>query len=64
MFFWSKPTPSKEALLKQLENFDKALDFLTQRLDAGAISMEEFSKKCEEMGKKKEKVLKQLEKYD
>lgn len=64
MFFWSKPTPSKESLEKQLESFDKALDMLSKRLDGGLITMEEFSKKCQEMGKKKKKVLEQLAKYN
>lgn len=60
---WFK-TPSKEVLEKELEGLDKALDMLKERYEKKAIPLEGFSKQCEDMRKKREKILKQLEKYN
>ncbi len=45
-----------------LEGFEKTLKLLQERYEKKLITLEEFSKKCEELGKKKEKYLKKLEK--
>ena len=45
-----------------LEGFEKTLKLLPERYEKKLITLEEFSKKCEELGKKKEKYLKKLEK--
>ncbi len=57
-------TPSKEVLEKELEGLDKALDMLKERYEKKVINLEGFSKQCEEMRRKREKILKQLEKYN
>ena len=46
----------------ELEMLDQALENLKKRYEDKAITLEEFSKLCEELGKKKEKALKRLEK--
>ena len=61
--FWFK-TPSKEVLEKELEGLDKALDILNDRYEKKVIDLDAFSTQCEVMRKKREKILKQLEKYD
>ena len=61
--FWFK-TPSKEVLEKELEGLDKALDILNDRYEKKVIDLDSFSKQCEDMRKKREKILKQLEKYN
>ena len=61
--FWFK-TPSKEVLEKELKGLDKALDMLNERYEKKIINLEGFSKQCEDMRRKREKILKQLEKYN
>ena len=61
--FWFK-TPSKEVLEKELEGLDKALDILNDRYEKKVIDLDAFSRQCEDMRKKREKILKQLEKYN
>ncbi len=61
--FWSK-TPSKEVLEQELKGLDKALDMLNDRYEKKVIDLEAFSRQCEDMRKKREKILKQLEKYN
>ncbi len=57
-------TPSKEVLEKELEGLDKALDMLKERYEKKVIDLNSFSSQCEEMRHKREKILKQLEKYN
>ena len=47
-----------------IEGLDKALEILQERYEKKAITLEEFSKKCEQLGKKREKYLKKLEKQN
>ena len=61
--FWFK-TPSKEVLEKELEGLDKALDMLKERYEKKVIDLNTFSLQCEDMRRKREKILKQLEKYN
>ena len=61
--FWFK-TPSKEVLEKELKGLDKALDMLNERYEKKIINLEAFSQQCEDMRRKREKILKQLEKYN
>jgi len=45
-----------------IEGLDKALEILKQRYEKKLISIEEFSKECERLGKKREKYLKKMKK--
>lgn len=47
-----------------IEGLDKALEILQERYEKKTITLEEFSKKCEQLGKKREKHLKKLEKQN
>lgn len=58
MFFQPK-NPKNE-----LESLDRALEILQDRYAKKAISIEEFSKNCEEIAKKREKYQKKLEKEE
>ncbi len=45
-----------------IEGFDKALEILQKRYEQKTITIEEFTKKCEELGKKRKKYEKKLQK--
>ena len=47
-----------------IESLDKALELLQKRYEQKTITIQEFSKKCEELGKKREKYLKKLKKNE
>ncbi len=47
-----------------IEGLDKALEILKERYEKKIITLEEFSKQCEQLGKKREKYLKKLEKQN
>ena len=57
--FFKKRDPKTE-----LEGLDKALDILTKRYENKQITIEEFSKKCDVIGKKRAKYQKRLEKQN
>lgn len=44
-----------------IDGLDKALEILQKRYEQKTITIEEFTKKCEELGKKRQKYLKKLE---
>lgn len=46
----------------ELDSLDRALEILQDRYARKVISITEFSKKCEEIAKKKEKYQRKLEK--
>ncbi len=46
----------------ELDSLDCALEILQDRYDKKVITLEQFSKECQEVGKKREKYLKKLEK--
>ena len=46
----------------ELEGLDKALEILKMRYENKAISIDEFSKKCQEIAKKRRKYEKRLKK--
>ena len=46
----------------ELDSLDRALEILQDRYDKKVITLEQFSKKCHEIGKKREKCLKKLDK--
>lgn len=56
MFF--KPKDPKT----ELDSLDRALEILQDRYKRKVISIEEFSKQCEEIAKKREKYQKKLDK--
>ena len=56
MFF--KPKDPKT----ELEGLDRALEILQDRYDKKAISLDDFSRQCQEIAKKREKYQKKLEK--
>ncbi len=58
MFFQPK-NPKTE-----LESLDRALEILQDRYANKAISIDEFSKQCEEIARKKEKYQKKLKKKE
>lgn len=58
MFFQPK-NPKTE-----LESLDRALEILQDRYDKKVITLEQFSKECQEIGKKREKYQKKLEKLE
>lgn len=58
MFF--KPKDPKT----ELEGLDRALEILQDRYDKKAISLDVFSKQCQEIAKKREKYQKKLEKQE
>lgn len=62
MFLFNKP--SRYELEKEIEGLDKALLMLEERYQKKTVTIETFSSKCEELGKRKEKCLKKLEKLD
>ncbi len=45
-----------------IDGLDKALEILQKRYEQKNITLEEFTKKCEELGKKRQKYQKKLEK--
>ena len=57
MFLFSKKNPEKE-----LEYLKKAYEILEERYKKKTISLEEFTKQCSELKKKKEKYQKMLNK--
>lgn len=58
MFFQNKDPKT------ELEGLDRALEILQDRYDKKAISIEVFSKKCEEIAKKRAKYKKKLERQE
>lgn len=44
-----------------IDGLDKALEILQKRYEQKNITLEEFTKKCEELGKKRQKYQKKLE---
>ena len=58
MFF--KPKDPKS----ELEGLDRALEILQDRYDKKAISLDDFSRQCQEIAKKREKYQKKLEKQE
>ena len=48
----------------ELEGLDRALEILQDRYDKKVISLEFFSKQCQEIAKKREKYQKKLEKQE
>ncbi len=58
MFFQNKDPKT------ELEGLDRALEILQDRYDKKAISIEVFSKKCEEIAKKRAKYQKKLRKQE
>ena len=58
MFFQPK-NPKTE-----LESLDRALEILQDRYDKKVITLEQFSKECQEIGKKRDKYIKKLEKLE
>ncbi len=48
----------------ELDSLDRALEILQDRYDKKAITIEQFSKECQEIAKKREKYQKQLEKKE
>ncbi len=58
MFF--KPKDPKT----ELEGLDRALEILQDRYDKKAISLDDFSRQCQEIAKKREKYQKKLEKQE
>ncbi len=51
----------KEDQKTVLDGLDKALEILQKRYEKKIITIDEFTKKCEELGKKRQKYLKKLE---
>ncbi len=47
-----------------INGLDKALEILKERYEKKVITLEEFSKQCEQLGKKREKYLKKIEKQN
>ena len=45
-----------------IDGLDKALEILQKRYEQKNITLEEFTEKCEELGKKRQKYQKKLEK--
>ena len=58
MFF--KPKDPKT----ELEGLDRALEILQDLYDKKAISLDDFSRQCQEIAKKREKYQKKLEKQE
>ena len=58
MFFQPK-NPKTE-----LDSLDRALEILQDRYEKKVITLEQFSKECQEIGKKREKYQKNLEKQE
>ena len=58
MFF--KPKDPKT----ELEGLDRALEILQDRYDKKDISLDDFSRQCQEIAKKREKYQKKLEKQE
>lgn len=48
----------------EIEAIDRAIEILNDRYEKKLISLDEFSKKSLEFGKRKEKYLKKLEKIE
>lgn len=46
----------------EIESLDKALELLQQRYEKKQITIEEFSKKCNKIAKRKEKLMKKQKK--
>ncbi len=44
-----------------IDGLDKSLEILQKRYEQKNITLEEFTKKCEELGKKRQKYQKKLE---
>ncbi len=58
MFF--KPKDPKT----ELDSLDRALEILQDRYDKKVITIEQFSRECQEIAKKREKYQKQLDKKE
>ena len=58
MFFQNKDPKT------ELEGLDRALEILQDRYDKKAISLDDFSRQCQEIAKKREKYQKKLEKQE
>lgn len=58
MFFQPK-NPKTE-----LDSLDRALEILQDRYEKKVITLEQFSKECQEIGKKREKCQKKLERQE
>ena len=58
MFFQNKNTKT------ELEGLDRALEILQDRYDKKVITIEQFSKQCQEISKKRQKYQKKLEKQE
>ncbi len=58
MFF--KPKDPKT----ELEGLDRALEILQDRYEKKTISLDEFSRQCQEIAKKREKYQKKLDKLE
>ena len=52
----------KRNALDEINTLDKALEILQDRYQKKQITIEEFSKKCTKIGKRKEKLQKKLNK--
>lgn len=48
----------------ELEGLDKALEILQERYNRKAITIEQFSKQCQDIAKKRSKYKKKLEKQE
>lgn len=48
----------------ELDSLDRALEILQDRYEKKVISIEQFSKECQEIAKKREKYQKKLEKKE
>ncbi len=59
MIFFQTKDPKNE-----LESLDKAMAILQDRYDKKVITLEQFSKQCQELAKKREKYKKRLEKLE
>ena len=55
---------SKRDPKTELEGLDKAMTILNDRYEKKQITLEEFSKKCHEIGKKREKYQKKIDKLN
>lgn len=48
----------------ELDSLDRALEILQDRYEKKVITLEQFSKECEKIGKKREKYEKELKKKE
>ena len=59
MIFFQNKNPKNE-----LESLDKAMAILQDRYDKKVITLEQFSKQCQDIAKKRQKYQKKLEKME